>query len=161
MNTLTKPLLALEAADVMSTPVITVPKQMSIKAAAHLLAQAGISGAPVIDGKGRLVGVLSANDFVSWAEEGGPGHRSFREVPQVHSPWQLLDPERVESDEVGTFMTPDPVTVAPATPLTELARMMLDAHIHRVIVVDADMRPVGVVSTTDVLAALANSDRSF
>lgn len=52
-------------------------------------------------------------------------------------------------------MTTDVVTAGLDTPARVLARMMLDAHIHRVIVVDGERRPVGVVSSTDILAAVA------
>lgn len=41
--------------------------------------------------------------------------------------------------------------------MSELARMMTDAHLHRLVVVDAQGRPVGIVSSTDVLAALASA----
>ncbi len=54
-------------------------------------------------------------------------------------------------------MTPDPVLVLPETPLGELAQMMIDAHIDRLIVVAEDRRPLGVVSSTDVLAAVARA----
>jgi CBS domain-containing protein len=54
-------------------------------------------------------------------------------------------------------MTPDPVTARPVTSLHVLARMMIDAHVHRIIVVDVEGKPVGVVSSTEVLAALACS----
>lgn len=71
--------------------------------------------------------------------------------------WQMVDVEKLPTDEVRRFMTPDPVAVPPTTPLRTLARMMIDAHIHRIIVVDEEGRPVGVVSSTDILAALAYS----
>jgi len=69
-----------------------------------------------------------------------------------------MEPEPGPSDAVRWHMTPDPVTAAPATPVTELARMMRDAHIHRVIVTDGDRRPVGIVTSTDVVAAVARVD---
>ena len=56
-------------------------------------------------------------------------------------------------------MTADPVTVSPHTPIGKLARLMLDAHIHRVVVVDEQRRPIGIVSSTDILAAVAYADR--
>ena len=59
------------------------------------------------------------------------------------------------TDKVGEHMTADPVTANPATPTRALARMMLDADTHRVIVVDEQERPIGVVFSTDVLAAMA------
>jgi CBS domain-containing protein len=70
--------------------------------------------------------------------------------------WQVVDPERLSTNAVRHFMTTDLVTARPTTPLWALARLMLDAHIHRVIVVDAGRQPVGIVSSTDLLATLAN-----
>jgi CBS domain-containing protein len=72
--------------------------------------------------------------------------------------WQVVDVEELPTDEVRRFMTPDPVTGRPDTSIRVLARMMIDAHIHRVIVVDEARRPVGVVSSTDLLATLAYAD---
>jgi CBS domain-containing protein len=142
----------------MSTTVLTIPQEMSLAGAAHLLAQANISGAPVVDADGRCVGVLSANDFVSWADHSPhAGKHRDEKAGYVHSAWQVIAPEEHLDDEVQQFMTPDPVMVRPATPLPELAQMMVDAHIHRIIVVDADNRPVGVVSSTDILAAVATA----
>lgn len=73
----------------------------------------------------------------------------------VLTDWQMVKLEELPTDEVRQFMTPDPVTTKPDTPIRELARMMLDAHIHRVIVVDDKGKPIGIVSGTDVLAAVA------
>lgn len=69
--------------------------------------------------------------------------------------WQIVDVEKLPTDEVRRFMTPDPVTTRTATPIRVLARMVIDAHIHRIVVVDEERRPIGVVSSTDLLAALA------
>ena len=69
--------------------------------------------------------------------------------------WQIVEVENLPNDEVRQFMTADPVTVKPETSIRALARMMIDAHIHRVIVVDNERRPIGIVSSTDLLAALA------
>ena len=81
---------------------------------------------------------------------------------EAHAPcacadWQVFDAESLPAEEVGSYMTADPVTAGPNTPVGELARMMLDAHIHRIIIVDAANHPEGVVSSTDILAALAAS----
>ncbi len=197
-----KPLIALKAADLMSRDVVTVPEGMSLRAAAHLLFQNQISGAPVVDASGRCIGVLSAADFVRWAIEGGHGAEDVplpacpyqvkgrlltgegavictlaegccplqvmrptttgrhtavcRQPTGVLCDWQQVT-EDLPRDAVRHHMTADVVTTSPQTPLPELARMMIDAHIHRVIVVDAGRRPVGVVSSTDLLAALARA----
>jgi CBS domain-containing protein len=74
--------------------------------------------------------------------------------------WQVLEPE-VATGIVRAYMTPDPVTATTDTPVTKLARMMIDASVHRVIVVDESGRPVGIVSCTDVLAAVARNAIEF
>jgi CBS domain-containing protein len=73
----------------------------------------------------------------------------------VLTDWQIVELEKLPMNPVRQYMTADPVTVRPDTSIRVLARMMLDAHIHRVIVVDERQRPIGVVSGTDMLAALA------
>jgi CBS domain-containing protein len=69
-----------------------------------------------------------------------------------------VEPEALPAEEVGHCMTADPVTAPQDQPIRTLARRMLDASVHRVIVVDGDRRPVGVVSGTDLLAALAYAE---
>jgi CBS domain-containing protein len=68
--------------------------------------------------------------------------------------WQVVDMTELPVDEVRRFMTPDPVTVREDDGIRGMARIMLEKHIHRLIVVDADTRPIGIVSTTDLLTAL-------
>src|SRR4051812_16813120 len=88
MPTLTKPLLSLTAGDLMCTAVVTIPQHTSLKEAAHLLAQAGISGAPVVDVEGRCIGVLSSGDIVSWVDKGEGAARPVNVKPCcVHSNW--------------------------------------------------------------------------
>jgi CBS domain-containing protein len=120
---------------------------------------ANVTGAPVIDGLGVCVGVISATDFVHLADA-ERRHVSRVKSDCVCSEWQVVEVENLPNDEVRDYMTPDPVTVRPSIRLTELARKMLDAHIHRLIVVDAQGRPVGVVSSTDVLAAVAYAEHT-
>ena len=132
MLTSTKPFTTFTARDLMSDPVVTIPQHLTLRAAARLMAREQISGVPVVDAEGKCVGILSAADFLAlWARGEGAG-----------------------DEAVSRHMTADPVTTSPATPITELARMMLDAHIHRDVVVDKERRPLGVVSSTDVLAAV-------
>lgn len=192
--------MSLQAADLMSRGVVTIPQGIALQAAAQVLFQNQISGAPVVDASGRCIGVLCASDFVRWAREGGHG---AEDVPLPACPYQvkgrlltgeeavlctlakgccplqemrpttagrhtavcrqpsgvLCDWQQVAENlprgTVRHYMTVDVVTVAPQTPLPELARRMIDAHIHRLIVVDEERKPVGVVSSTDLLAVLA------
>jgi CBS domain-containing protein len=148
--------LRLCAQDLMSRDVKVIPQDMPLPAAARLLSDAHISGAPVVDGNGRCVGVLSATDFVHRARDEALKHG--RREPCFCSDWQMVDFRLLPEDQVRWHMTPGPVTVPPTAPITEVARIMLDAHIHRVVVMDAADRPVGILTSTDLLAILAAPD---
>lgn len=196
----TKPLLELTAEDLMSRDVVTIPQTASLRQAAHTLRQANVSGAPVVDEWGRCVGVLSASDFLRWAEANDPNRRDLpltvcryltrghpasgwdgwlcvlapgncphqstqptvegRHVSVCLRPgiiaeeWQRLT-QRLPGDSVRHYLTADVVTANPQTRLTDLARMMIDADVHRIFITDDAGRPVGVVSATDLVAALA------
>jgi tRNA nucleotidyltransferase (CCA-adding enzyme) len=158
MVTLTKPLLALTANDLMSTPVTMIPREMSIESAARLLRRADVSGAPVVDDYGRCIGVVSAGDFVAWAAEPDrPDWHPHGNPGCAHAAWQMMEIDDLPKGEVQQLMTGDPVTASPNTSIGDLARQMVDAHIHRVVVVDKENRPKGIVSTTDILVAIARA----
>jgi CBS domain-containing protein len=157
MITAAKPLLSLVAADLMSPAPVSIPQEMSLQGAARMLARANVSGAPVVDAQGRCIGVLSAHDFLSWAEKGTVPAKRHGHADGYCSAWQISAVEGLPDDAVRNHMTGDPVTVAPAASIGEMAQMMVDAHIHRLIVIDRGGRPIGIVSTTDVLAAVARA----
>jgi CBS-domain-containing membrane protein len=157
MQTYLKPLTSLTAEDVMSRNVLAIPCRMSLRAAACMLSKADITGAPVVDETGKCIGVLSAVDFLHAAQT----ERRFRTPLSdscVCTAWQMVEMEQVPTEEVSTFMSKDPVTVSPSATIVELAKMMRDAHIHRIIVVDGKKRPIGIVSSTDIVAAVASNE---
>lgn len=82
-----------------------------------------------------------------------------RDPHAVLTDWQVVEVEKLPTEPVGKWMTADPVMVTPAAPIGVLARLLLDAQIHRAIVVDGEQRPVGMVSSMDVLAAVASAAR--
>src|SRR6478752_3211310 len=135
-------LASLCASDIMSRNILMIRREMSLQGAARLLNRAGVTGAPVVDDQCRCVGVLSATDFMHSVETGETNLDSTASsLSQAHSAWQI--PEENSCLCVADFMTKDPVLIGPATPIAELARTMVDAHIHRVIVVDLDcQRPL-------------------
>jgi len=133
---------------------VTVPQQMTLSGAARLLAQAEISVTPVTDAQGRCIGVLSASTLLPWAANGCPSRMRNRPPPNcAWSDWQVLEDAESPEDEVRHHMKAAPPFAAPETPLPELARVMAKAGVQRVIVVDAQDRPLGMVSAADVLAA--------
>jgi len=113
------------------------------------------------DGKEVMLCTLPPGVCPIQVKQEEPGGETLIVCSQPHCvlvDWQVVEVEKLPTDEVRRFMTPDPVTARPATCIRVLARMMIDAHIHRIIVVDEERKPIGVVSSTDVLAALAYSD---
>jgi CBS-domain-containing membrane protein len=160
MAILTRPLADLTAEELMSRDVVTMPRNMSLCSAAHLLNHARISGAPVVDEHGRCVGILTASDLMKWVEKGD--RASKRPVPSsacICTDWQVTEVSALPADEVARHMTVDLVTVPPSTHVAELARIMIDAHIHRVLITDGKGRPAGIVTSTDILAAVAHEAR--
>jgi CBS domain-containing protein len=151
-----KPLFELTARDLMTPAVMVLPADMRLPAAARLLGRLQVSGAPVVDATGRCVGVLSAADFMRWAEGDTPRCTCLA-ADLLGLEWEVVELEEMPDDVVAARMTPDPVMVSPDAPLAAVARMMFEAHIHRLIVTDTDGRPAGVVTTTDILAALVGA----
>jgi CBS domain-containing protein len=132
----------------MTAPVMTIAEKTPLREAARLLLRANISGAPVVDATGRCLGVLSSSDFVSWAGEDG------EEITFI-APWgERVPVEDFPDQEIRHYMTAQPVTVAPQCSIGELVEKMVEVHIHRVLVVADHDRPCGIVSSTDILAAV-------
>jgi CBS-domain-containing membrane protein len=168
MLVLAKSLLALTARDLMKGDVVTIARDMGMQAAARCLEQMHVSGAPVVDVEGRCVGVLSSHDFVACcaanrnrcSQHRAEAHRGpCPSRDGVGSDWQIVEVAESVEGMVRDRMTPDPVTARPETPIAQLARMMVDAHVHRLIIVDEQRRPLGIVSTTDLVAALARAEQ--
>jgi CBS domain-containing protein len=72
--------------------------------------------------------------------------------------WQTVETDPHPGDTVRDYMTNAVLSVDPTTTVTELARLMLDHQIHRVVVLDAEQRPVGVVTVNDLLQVLAHPE---
>jgi CBS-domain-containing membrane protein len=154
-----KPLFAMTAEEMMSKDMVTVPRRMSLRAAAHLLNEVRISGAPVVDEEGRCVGMLTTSDLSKWVERGECASKRLHDAPAcMCTDWQVPDFSALPADEVARHMTTDLVTALPQASITELARMMLDADIHRILITDKQGRPVGIVTSTDILAAVAHAE---
>jgi CBS domain-containing protein len=125
--------------ELMERQVKTVGSDTSVAEAVVSLADAHVSGMPVVDGTGRVVGVLSTTDVLTAeAEAADPGAR------------QTL----FENTVVGDIMTRRPYTIAPSEDVREAARQMLYGDVHRLFVAEGD-KVVGVISTTDIVRAVA------
>jgi CBS domain-containing protein len=150
----------MNAKDVMSPSVVSIPADASILQAIQLMLKKRISGLPVVDGEGRLVGIVTEGDFLRRAET-ETQHRRPRWLDFLLGPGRLAD-EYTHSHgrKVADVMTPKPVTVAEDTPLAEVVRLMEKRQIKRVPVV-RDQKPIGIVSRANLLHALASVIREI
>lgn len=146
----------MQARDIMSVNVATVSAASTVAEAARLLLQRHISGAPVVDEAGRLVGIVSEGDFLRRPEIAGDARPSwwlqlFRTETEQARAYMKAHSRRVED-----VMTRHVATVREDADIAEIARLMETKRIKRVPVV-RDGRIVGIVSRADLLRALATN----
>jgi CBS domain-containing protein len=148
----------MKAHDVMTWGTITVEPDASITRAVRLMLQNKISGLPVVDADGQLVGMVTEGDFLRRGELGTERHRP-RWLEFLLGPGRLAA-EYVQSSgqKVSEIMTPEPKTITPETPLDEIVRLMERHRIKRLPVVQ-DGKLVGIVSRANLLHALASVAR--
>jgi CBS domain-containing protein len=152
--------LALTAGDLMTTPLMTIPQDTSLREAARMLSGFHVSGAPVVDDEGRCIGVLSSSDFVTYLSMEGEATGAESEVTCFIAPWgEMINIEECAEKEICRYMTTRPIAVPVTESIGEVAQRMVDAHIHRVLVVVDGDRPLGVVTGTDILAAVTRAAR--
>ena len=126
----------LKVRDIMSRVVLTLAAEDSAASAAECLSRAAISGAPVRDKNGKLVGMLSQADLTNVLRAGGHRHPTVSEV-----------------------MTPEVFTVYADGPALVAAAVMAKYDIHRVAVWNAAGALTGMVTSLDLVKALARGAR--
>jgi CBS domain-containing protein len=148
----------MKASDVMTRRVITIGRDASILEAARLMLQKRISRLPVVDDKGKLIGIVTEGDFLRRAETATERRRPDW-LEFLIGPGRLAD-EYVHSHgrKVEEVMTPDPRTVTDDTPLEAVVHVMERNHIKRLPVVSGD-HIVGIISRANLLHALASLAR--
>jgi CBS domain-containing protein len=146
--------------EVMTSPVISVPSDGSISQAIQLMLQHRISGLPVVDKDGHLVGIVTEGDFLRRAETGTQRQRP-RWLEFLIGPGRLADEyTRTHGRKVHDVMTAEPVTVTEETPIEEVVQIMEKHRIKRLPVVRGDDL-VGIVSRANMLHALAGVARDI
>ena len=143
----------MKAADLMTSFVVTVRPDATIEYAAQLMLQYRISGLPVTDSDGAVLGIVTESDLLRRAET-GTENRHDRWASLLIGPGRLArEYVRTHGRKVAEVMTERVFIVTPETPLADLVALMETKHVKRVPVVDQG-RLVGIVSRADVMAAL-------
>jgi CBS domain-containing protein len=139
--------------DLMTTNVITVAPEVPLKEAARRMIEAEVSGLPVTDKSGALVGVITEADFVK-AESGRRAATRARLLRWLTNQQEMPN----ERQTVDNVMTKDVITLPPDADHAEAARVMNKARIKRVLIVDESGKLCGLVSRSDILRAFARPD---
>jgi len=163
----------IKARDIMQTDVVHFLPSTRIDEAIETMEDLHISGAPVLDESGKLVGVLSAYDVAK------PEHVRSGRVESMHGEYEMNEPVGEENsdeysgdeaffskedyspevfgrDTVGEWMSPDVIYVDPDWTLKEICRVMIKQHIHRVPVVKG-RELKGIISSLDIVRCVSES----
>ncbi len=142
--------------DLMTSDVITIGPDATLKEAARRMIEAGISGLPVTDEEGSLIGVVTEADFVA----GEAGRRNQRRPGLLHF---VFREESLPDRElhVGDVMTAQVISIGPEADHAEAARLMHDRGIKRIPVVDDGGRLAGLISRSDIMRAFTRSDEDI
>lgn len=138
--------------DVMTRQLIAASPETTFKQAVRLLEDNRISGLPVIDSDGKLVGIVSEADLLNKAEKRDP------DAYVLESRRHRLDRSRASALDVASAMSRDIVSVRPESPIALAARVMHARGFKRLPVVDSEGKLVGIVSRGDVLKVFLRSD---
>ena len=145
-------------AEIMTADPVTVSPQTSLQEAIQILAEKEISGLPVVDEKGQLVGVISETDL-TWQATGvdTPPYVMFLDsVIYLQNP--LKHNEEVHKalgQTVGEAMSDSPTTIKGSDQVREAAKIMHDKKVRRLPVVDDDSKLIGMITQGDVIKMMA------
>lgn len=149
------------AGDVMNPRVLTVRDDITVEELAEFLVENEISGAPVEDATGKLVGVVSVTDIVAVVSESK--RERDRKSSSFYQSWERdpNPPEEIDVEDgdihVREIMTPIVYAVPEEMPVPEVAERMIESHIHRLLVTRGE-KVVGILSTSDLLGLLVDKD---
>jgi CBS-domain-containing membrane protein len=148
----------MRAHQIMTRQVITIAAGASIVDAANIMLDKHISGLPVVDAAGVVVGIVSQGDFIRRAEIGTERKRGRWLKFLVGPGTAASDFVRERGRKVEEIMTPDPCTVTEDTTLEDIVELMERNHVKRLPVLRGD-RLVGIVTRTNLLQAVAGLTR--
>ncbi|MGC9270863.1 CBS domain-containing protein [Acidiphilium sp.] len=148
----------LTAADVMSRKLVTVPPDTSVRQVAKLFATHHISGMPVVDPEGHVLGIVSETDLLQWSDEPTPKQSWWLQMLAEGTDLapEYLNMIKSEREKVLHVMHSNVVSVTEETRLGDIAKLIISKAIKRVPVL-RDGKLVGIVSRADLVRALAQN----
>lgn len=150
---------SLKATDLMERHVVAISPRDTLHDALDLLVDNHLTGLPVIDSADQCIGILSMSDILGFEQE--TGRSAAEETPMSdryfnneQQRWEAVGFASFALDNAGDtvvedVMTRDVISVSPDTPIPVVAGTMLEHEVHRILVVDADRRLHGIISSFD------------
>ncbi len=148
-----------KAGDIMTTNVVTIAPSESVAEAVRLICDRGISGLPVVDGDGKLVGIVSKTDLIAHEYEAQFDRMYEVDLKAIFGSMDMTaavstGPGLAGSDQEGArvenIMKRSVVTASCDTSLTEIAGLMQKNNIHRIVIIDGG-KVAGIVTSMDLL----------
>ncbi|MBI5848356.1 MAG: CBS domain-containing protein [Nitrospirae bacterium] len=148
----------LKAKDVMTCDVITVTEGMTVDELGRLFIEKKISGAPVADSKGALIGIVTENDLIR--------KNTRLHIPTVLRIFDAFIPlgrrdsvedeiKRMSASTVGEICTKEVITVSPEASIQDVSSIMFEKGVHLVPVLEAG-RVVGIIGKMDIIRSMIN-----
>ena len=134
-----KRLMTLQVNDVMNRSVVHVSTSETMSDVADKLIANDVSGVPVVDDDGQCIGMLSAASFVRRDQH---AVATLSSAPAVDLAWNHMSESVQSIDESATLLA--------------AARIMSAQHVHRLPVLDSEGRPIGMLTSTDIIAVIIN-----
>jgi len=145
--------------DVMVTDVVAINPQDRVSDALKIMLENHVSALPVVDRHDRCVGVISATDLLQLAQQLGGELDALYQAEGLSRELleRQLEQTGFSSQVVQEVMTHKAVTINPESSLVAAATAMIQNRVHRLAVTDSHEKLLGIVSTTDIIRALAES----
>jgi CBS domain-containing protein len=147
---------------VMTKSVLTVRPETPITEVARLLVERGISGLPVCDVDGKVLGVVSEGDLLvreagHWSDATRDGKKDSKKGKQAKKDAKG-DRSKADARTAGEAMTSPALTIEPFRAIRAVAEIMIEHRVNRLPVVDADGKLLGIVSRADLVRAFVRTD---
>jgi len=152
--------MAQTARELMTTEVVTVTPDTSVKDAAKLMSEKEVGALPVVDADGKLVGIVTEGDLIMQdVKVHFPSYISLLDGFIYLESFSRFEQElkKAVAATVGDVMTSPAVTAAPDTDVEALATLMVEKHVSRVPIVEGN-RLVGIASKGDIVRSIGRGD---
>ncbi len=155
--------MTVTAREIMTSPVITVNRNATIKKAIELIAAHTFSGLPVVDDENKLVGILSEADILNFSHRENvvpliclsgwiSPYTEISDIAVIKKGSEMLSYTKTEK-----AMSRKIITAGPETPVSDLVKTMSKKNINRIPVVDKEGKIIGIVTRADIIRSFSQS----